>query len=111
MPRSPRPATGGIVTHVLNRSNARLPLFEHDGDYELFEHALEQAHARTAVRILSYCVTPNHWHLAIPGRSASNWRRVVDERSIRRGSSDPSRPRAVAVRRRRRDASVGSPSM
>ena len=65
MPRSPRPATGGIVTHVLNRSNARRPLFEHDGDYELFEHTLEQAHARTPVRILSYCVMPNHWHLVL----------------------------------------------
>jgi len=65
MPRSPRPASGGIVTHVLNRSNARRPLFEHHGDYELFEHALEQAHARTPVRILSYCVMPNHWHLVL----------------------------------------------
>ena len=61
MPRSPRPASGGIVTHVLNRSNARRPLFEHDGDYELFERTLEQAHARTPVRILSYAVMPNHW--------------------------------------------------
>ena len=43
MPRSPRPATGGIVTHVLNRSNARLPLFERPDDYELFEQTLEQA--------------------------------------------------------------------
>jgi len=60
MPRSPRPATGGIVTDVPNRSNARRPPFEHDGDYEPFEHTLEQAHARTAVRILPCCVMPNH---------------------------------------------------
>jgi len=65
MPRSPRPASGGIVTHVLNRSNARRPLFERDGDYELFEHTLEQAHARKPVRILSYCLMPNHWHLVL----------------------------------------------
>ena len=65
MPRSPRPASAGIVTHVLNRSNARRPLFEDDGDYELFEHTLEQAHARTPVRILSYGVMPNHWHLVL----------------------------------------------
>ena len=68
MPRSPRPATGGIVTHVLNRSNARRPLFEHDGDYELFEHTLEQAHARTSVRIRPCCVMPNHWHLVLRRR-------------------------------------------
>ena len=65
MPRSPRPVTGGIVTHVLNRSNARLPLFEHADDYELFERTLEQAQRRTPVRILAYCVMPNHWHLVL----------------------------------------------
>jgi len=65
MPRSPRPATGGIVTHVLNRSNARLPLFERPGDYELFERTLEQARSRVPMRILSHCVMPNHWHLVL----------------------------------------------
>jgi putative transposase len=65
MPRSPRPATGGIVTHVLNRSNGRLPLFEQTNDYELFERTLEEARTRTPVRILSYCIMPNHWHLVL----------------------------------------------
>ena len=72
MPRSPRPPVGGIVTHVLNRANARLPLFEHDDDYELFERTLEQAHARTRMRILAYCVMPNHWHLVVRPRGDSD---------------------------------------
>ena len=72
MPRSPRPPAGGIVTHVLNRANARLPMFEHDDDYELFERTLEQARARTPMRILSYCVMPNHWHLVLWPRGDSD---------------------------------------
>ena len=56
---------GGMVTHVLNRSNGRMTLFSHSGDYDAFERTLEQAHARTPVRILSYCVMPNHWHLVL----------------------------------------------
>ena len=60
MPRFSRPPTGGIVCHVLNRANARLPLFEQTGDYELFERTLEQAHQRVPMRTLAYCVMPNH---------------------------------------------------
>ena len=56
---------GGMVCHVLNRANARLPLFECPADYELFEQTLEQAHQRVAMRTLAYCVMPNHWHLVL----------------------------------------------
>jgi len=31
---------GGYVYHVRNRGNARLPLFQKDGDYEAFEPVL-----------------------------------------------------------------------
>jgi len=65
MPRYARPATGGLVCHVLNRANARLGLFGDAADYELFEHMLEQAHQRVAMRTLAYCVMPNHWHLVV----------------------------------------------
>jgi len=69
MPRFPRPPTGGIVCHVLNRSNARLPLFEQPADFELFERTLEQAHQRVAIRTLAYCVMPDHWHLVLRPRA------------------------------------------
>jgi hypothetical protein len=59
MPRYMRPPTGGMVCHVLNRANARLPLFECPADYELFEQTLQQAHQRVAMRTLAYCVMPN----------------------------------------------------
>ena len=65
MGRPQRAAGGGYVYHVLNRANARMPIFEADGDYEAFETVLAEAVERTATRLLAYCVMPNHWHLVV----------------------------------------------
>src|SRR5215510_9306692 len=65
MPRLPRVAAGGVVYHVLNRRVAQLPLFEKDGDYAAFEHILEETIVRTGIRLLAYCLMPNHWHLVL----------------------------------------------
>ena len=43
MRRPHRLAWGGYVYHVLNRANARLPLFKKEGDYAAFERILGQA--------------------------------------------------------------------
>ena len=65
MPRTPRVCVGGLVYHVLNRANGRLPLFETDADYALFLSVLREAHERVAMRTVGYCVMPNHWHLVL----------------------------------------------
>jgi putative transposase len=65
MPRAPRVAVGGEVYHALNRANARLPLFDGDPAYEQFQQVLAEAHQRVAMRTLSYCILPNHWHLVL----------------------------------------------
>lgn len=65
MPRRARTIIGGLVYHVLNRANGRLPLFEKEADYAAFERVLEEAHARTPIRILAYCLMPNHFHLVL----------------------------------------------
>ena len=65
MGRPKRAADGGLIYHVLNRANARLSIFEKDGDYEAFERILADAIERTGTRLLAYCLMPNHWHLAI----------------------------------------------
>jgi putative transposase len=53
------------VYHVLNRANVRLPIFETDHDYQTFEQILEEAVPRFAMRLLAYCLMPNHWHLLV----------------------------------------------
>jgi putative transposase len=65
MGRPHRAAEGGYVYHVLNRANARMTIFDDDGDYEAFEAILEQAVARFETRLLAYCSMPNHWHLVV----------------------------------------------
>ena len=71
MPRRARSIEGGLVYHILNRSNARMTLFEKDEDYAACERVLEEAHEREPLRVLAYCVLPNHWHMVVwPKRRA-----------------------------------------
>jgi len=65
MPRSARCAPAGFAYHVLNRAVARLTLFEKVGDYGAFETVLREAHSRTPLPILSFCLMPNHWHFVV----------------------------------------------
>src|SRR5947207_1789792 len=65
MPRRPRVAPGGYVYHALNRAVARLPLFQNNGDYEAFERVVDEALARHPIRLLAYCLMPNHWHFVL----------------------------------------------
>jgi putative transposase len=77
MGRPHRAAVGGYVYHVLNRANARMTIFEEDGDYEAFEKVLIEAVERTATRLLAYCVMPNHWHLLVWPRKDNELSRFV----------------------------------
>ena len=63
MGRPSRDARGGVVYHVLNRANARMTIFEKEEDYEAFERVLQDAVERVQMRLLAYCIMPNHWHL------------------------------------------------
>ncbi len=40
-------------------------MFEDDADYEAFERVLTEGVERTGMRLLSWCVMPNHWHLVV----------------------------------------------
>lgn len=65
MGRPHRAAAAGYAYHVLNRANARSTIFADEGDYQAFENILFEAVERTAMRLLCYCVMPNHWHLVV----------------------------------------------
>ena len=65
MPRRGGAIQGGYVYHALNRSNVCAAIFLKEGDYAAFEHILEQAFQRIPLRILGYCVMPNHWHMVV----------------------------------------------
>jgi putative transposase len=65
MARKPRIDVGDYPYHVLNRANARLPIFFKEADYEMFESILEDACEAYDMRILAYCLMPNHFHLVL----------------------------------------------
>ncbi|MCC6965219.1 MAG: transposase [Nitrospira sp.] len=65
MPRRPRLAAGDLAYHVLNRRVGRLSLFEKPADYAAFEKTLAEAQASSRIRIVAYCLMPNHWHLLL----------------------------------------------
>ncbi|MFT5036686.1 MAG: putative transposase [Candidatus Azotimanducaceae bacterium] len=61
MPRTARLSVGDVVYHVINRSNGRVPIFNSDADYQHFELLLEEGKELVGMRVLSYCVMPNHF--------------------------------------------------
>ena len=65
MPRTARKAPGGMVFHVLNRGVNRREIFLKDGDYAAFERVMEAALSAVPVRLLAYCLMPNHFHMVL----------------------------------------------
>jgi putative transposase len=56
------------VTPDCHRNAARgrrAPLFGEPGDYEAFLRVLAEAQAEQPMRVLAYCLMPNHWHLVL----------------------------------------------
>ena len=65
MGRAKRATDGGLIFHVLNRANARATIFKKPADYAAFERTLHEACGRVDLRVLSYCLMPNHWHFVL----------------------------------------------
>jgi putative transposase len=51
--------------HVLNRGNARGEVFHKQDDYAAFLRLLPLAGERLPVRVLAFCLMPNHFHLVL----------------------------------------------
>ena len=69
MPRRARIAPGGMVFHCINRGNDRRAIFDDWGDYAAFERVMEKTLEAVPIRILAYCLMPNHFHLLLWPRS------------------------------------------
>lgn len=68
MPRPPRIDVGDMVYHVINRANNRREIFQSDSDYKMFEELLAELVVLRDMRIIAYCIMPNHWHLILHPR-------------------------------------------
>ena len=65
MPRQARVSVGGIIYHIVNRANGRVQIFNNTTDYKHFEDLMQEAKDLTGMRILAYCIMPNHFHLVL----------------------------------------------
>lgn len=65
MPRRPRIAPGCLLYHALNRAVARLPLFQKDAAYAAFLQVMHEAMELYPIRLLWFCLMPNHWHMVL----------------------------------------------
>lgn len=72
MARIPRNAVGDMIYHIINRANGREKIFQKEKDYELFEKILFEAKEKYPMRILSFCIMPNHWHLVLYPKNAED---------------------------------------
>lgn len=65
MPRIARGQVAGYAYHVINRGNGRAKVFRKAKDYEAFVELLGLAKTRHGVKILAFCLMPNHFHLVL----------------------------------------------
>jgi len=72
MARRARSVAGGEIYHVMNRGNCRMEIFGKPDDYLAFMRVMEEGRKRTGMRILAYCLMPNHWHMVLWPRKAAD---------------------------------------
>ena len=77
MGRVRRVDVGGMVYHALNRANFRSRLFHRDAHYRAFLSIIEESVQRVPMRILAYCLMPNHWHLVLQPRGDGDLSRFL----------------------------------
>jgi hypothetical protein len=65
MPRTARASVGGICYHVINRGNGRSQVFHTQSDYRDFVGLMQRSSSRTPMRVLSFCLMPNHFHFVV----------------------------------------------
>jgi putative transposase len=87
MPRTARASVGGICYHVINRGNGRDEVFHESDDYDAFVALIGEANERVAMRVLAYCLMPNHFHLVLWPREdgdLSRWMQWLMTSHVRR---------------------------
>ena len=69
MGRVRRVDVGGMVYHALNRANFRSALFKKEAHYKDFLALMAEGLEFVRMRVLAYCLMPNHWHLVLYPRA------------------------------------------
>jgi putative transposase len=78
MPRSARALADNCFYHLINRGNGRQQVFYKDGDYHAFIEVLLEARQRYGVKVLAWCLMPNHFHLLVQLEEAALLNSLTD---------------------------------
>jgi putative transposase len=65
MARTARASVGNICYHVINRGNGSARVFHKHEDYFRFTEMMQQANERLPMRVVGWCLMPNHFHLVL----------------------------------------------
>jgi putative transposase len=65
MPRTSRASVADYCYNVVNQGNGRAEVFHNRDDYIAFLDMIAAASARLPMRVLGYCLMPNHFHLIL----------------------------------------------
>ena len=65
MSRCRRKSAGGYCYHAINRGNRQETVFHDQGDYSRFMFLVARACERVPIRLLAWCLMPNHFHLVL----------------------------------------------
>ncbi|MGC9530117.1 MAG: REP-associated tyrosine transposase [Candidatus Bipolaricaulaceae bacterium] len=80
MPRSARILAAGHAYHAISRANAGTTVFRKPPDYAAFVEVMRKAKERWPLRVLAYCLMPNHVHFVLmpdEPRHLSKWMHLV----------------------------------
>lgn len=70
MPRSPRASSKSGVYHVTMRGNAKVVIFETDGNRRYFLKLLARYRTECNIEIIAWCLMDNHVHLVLDANDA-----------------------------------------
>jgi putative transposase len=88
---------GELVHHALNRANFRSALFKHEGHYQDFLDLVEESLDFVAMRILAYCLMPNHWHLVLYPRADGDLAKFLQPITLTHTQRDHARTRTAGL--------------
>lgn len=87
MARPLRFTPAGYCYHVLNRGNGRQRVFKKKADFLAFRALFDEAHERLPMRLVAWCLMPNHFHLVLWPRGdgdVSRWMQWLLSTHVRR---------------------------
>jgi putative transposase len=84
-----------MIYHVLNRANFRSRLFRNPAHYRAFLEIVKESLNWVPMRILAYCLMPNHWHWVLYPRADGDLSRFLQRLTMTHTQRDHAQSQTV----------------